>query len=79
MRWITSLGCDATLGNASPRMGDSFMSSTINLLNRYASSHMVGWVIGCGLVMTTLEYKPTERLVQTKEIRVHDVNENAGP
>ena len=66
MRWVTSLGCDATLGNASPQMDDSFTSSTMNLLNRYASSQMIGWVTGP--MMTALRPKPAERLVQTKEI-----------
>ena len=66
MRWVTSSGCDATLGNASLQMDNSFMSSLMNLLNRYASSQMVGWVTGS--VMTALRPKPAEHLVQTKEI-----------
>ena len=46
-------------------MGGSFMSS-MNPLNRYASSQMMEWVTRCGSVMTTLKPKPAERLVQMK-------------
>ena len=56
-------------------MGDSFVSPTMNLLNQYALSPMMEWMVRCGPAITTFRWNVRGADRGDQE---HDINENTG-